>query len=291
MKPLSLPNTRAKLIAKDERSWEDFHASYISYCNLLSNFPEPYTWKYDSDIVLETKMIKALDALKINQIFWTDLHDSIGAAEQIFYRRSYTLLNSALNLTEADDFLSAAILSRSLLELAIWHVYHSSIFELTISDANYDPNRNLVDAVGMQELILKLIWGTNKKEAQEAVKQHKVIKVCEKVAKSLRYHSENEMKLELIYDNLCEYVHPNVEGNNLFVNFDINGGLKPSLEVELEISLYQNFEKSVDPLKTMIIALTWCMSATAYASNSYGSARRLIVEKFGLNSTKHRKLN
>jgi hypothetical protein len=241
--------------------------------------------------VLEAKLTKSGEFSEVNQIFWTDLYESIGASEQIFYRRSYTLLNSALRLTEADDYLSATILSRSLLELAIWHVYHSSIFDATIREINKEPNKQILDAVEIQQLVLKLIWGTNRKGVQEEIKQQKVLKICEKVAKSIRYDNKTEMSLESIYDILREYVHPNVEGNNLFLDFDINAGLKPVSEVKLNIDLNQNYKKAVNPIETILMALTWCMSATAFASEKYGSSRRLIVEKFNLNPRENRKLH
>lgn len=269
-------------VCDDERLKTDFEKAHSVYHKFFKPITEPYTWVFDSDVSLGDKLRATKSIGDFNRVHWLDLYNSVSAAENMFYRRSHTILLSSFKSLTKSDFLSAAILARSLLEVCMWNVYHSALFEQTISSIKENPNKNVLASPELQDYILKLIWGTNEKNVVEELKQHKIYKIFQKVAKSAKRHHSNPVDIEKLYDALCEYVHPNVEGNNLFVDFDINAQLKPASEVKLKISYEQSSDKSNNPIEVIIEVIIWCFSASIFASQRYGKTRQLLIKKFDL---------
>ena len=270
---------------KDKTSndiWQEFESNVTFHNKFFEKLDAKYIWNFDSDVVLSNRLNDAKNIENANQIIWTDMLQSIGAAEQIFYRRANAILSSIIILLKDEDYLSTAILARSLLELTIWNVYHSATFDASIKSINKSYKKNLIDPKELQEILLKLIWGTNLKGVEQELKQHKVIKICEKVAKAVKNDTRQKVNLEEVYNKLCEYVHPNVEGNNLFLNFDINAMLKPVSTIEIVVGQNQNPEKKVNPIDCILEALNWCLPAKIFASQKYTNSRRMIISTFEL---------
>lgn len=272
---------------KDQTSnniWQEFEKNVTFHNKFFEKLDAEYIWKFDSDIVLSNRLKDAKNIAKANQIIWIDILESIGAAEQIFYRRTNAILSSIINLLKEEDYLSSAILARSLLEISIWNVYHSATFDASINSISKSYKKYLIDPKELQEILLKLIWGTNLKGVDQELRQHKVIKICEKVAKATKNDTRQKINLEEVYDKLCEYVHPNVEGNNLFLNFDINAMLKPVSAIEIVVGQSQNPDKIANPIDCILEALNWCLPAKIFASQKYTNSKRTIISKFELNN-------
>ena len=280
MKQLDL--SKLSVICTDDRLIKDFEKAYSAYHRFFKPITEPYTWVFDSDVSLGDKLRTTASVSEFNAVQWLDIYNSVSAAENMFYRRSHTLVLSSFQSLVESDFLSATILARSLLEVCMWNVYHSVVFEKTVSSIKNSPNKNVLASPELQDLILKLIWGTNEKNVVDEIKQHKIYKIFDKVAKSAKRSPTNPVEIEKLYDALCEYVHPNVEGNNLFIDYDINAQRKPISEVRLEISYEQNADKKNDPILLVMEVIIWCFSASVFTSQKYGNTRQSIIRKFNL---------
>ena len=272
------------LFSSDDDNRIDFEKNYKFYSKYFQSLKPSYTWVFNSDISLKAKMASTESIMKINQIYWGDIFQSVSASEQVFYRRAHTLLNSSYLALTSNDFLSSAILTRSLLEVCMWNVYHSAIFENCAKGINENPQKFILSSPEMQESLLKLMWGSNEKHVIDEVKQHKVYKIFDKVAKSTKQSNLVKVDIEKTYDALSEFVHPNTEGNNVFIAWDINGYEKPTTEVNLNVSFVQNDEKRNKPSKAILQALNWCVPSIIFSSQKYTNVRKKLFTKFKLNN-------
>jgi hypothetical protein len=290
MMPLDLDALDILLSADDENRI-DFETNYKFYSKYFQSLEPSYTWVFNTDLSLNAKIASTESIMKINQIYWGDVFQSISAAEQVFYRRAHTLLTSSYSALTSNDFLSSAILTRSLLEVCMWNVYHSAIFENCVKGINKNPQKFILGSPEMQDSLLKLMWGSNEKHVIDEVKQHKVYKIFDKVAKATKQSNLVNVDIEKTYDALSEFVHPNTEGNNVFIAWDINGYEKPTTEVNLDISFVQNDDKRNKPSKAILQALNWCVPSIIFSSQKYTNVRKKLIVKFKLNNKKHLKIH
>ena len=290
MMPLDLDALDILLSADDENRI-DFETNYKFYSKYFQSLEPSYTWVFNTDLSLNAKIASTESIMKINQIYWGDVFQSISAAEQVFYRRAHTLLTSSYSALTSNDFLSSAILTRSLLEVCMWNVYHSAIFENCVKGISKNPQKFILGSPEMQDSLLKLMWGSNEKHVIDEVKQHKVYKIFDKVAKATKQSNLVNVDIEKTYDALSEFVHPNTEGNNVFIAWDINGYEKPTTEVNLDISFVQNDDKRNKPSKAILQALNWCVPSIIFSSQKYTNVRKKLIAKFKLNNKKHLKIH
>ena len=290
MMPLNLDALDILLSADDENRI-DFETNYKFYSKYFQSLEPSYTWVFNTDLSLNAKIASTESIMKINQIYWGDVFQSISAAEQVFYRRAHTLLTSSYSALTSNDFLSSAILTRSLLEVCMWNVYHSAIFENCVKGINKNPQKFILGSPEMQDSLLKLMWGSNEKHVIDEVKQHKVYKIFDKVAKATKQSNLVNVDIDKTYDALSEFVHPNTEGNNVFIAWDINGYEKPTTEVNLDISFVQNDDKRNKPSKAILQALNWCVPSIIFSSQKYTNVRKKLIAKFKLNNKKHLKIH
>ncbi len=271
------------LFSGDDENRIDFEKNYKFYGNYFEKLKHSYTWVFNSAVSLKAKASSAKSLMEINQIHWADVFHSVSAAEQFFYRRSHTLLNSSYTSLTSNDFLSSAILTRSLLEVCMWNVYHSAIFDNCVKGINKNPKNYVLSSPELQDSILKLIWGTNEKQVLDEVKQHKVFKIFDKVAKATKQDNRVKVDIERTYDLLSEFVHPNVEGNNVFIDFDINARRIPTVEQRFTIGFTQHNDKRNQPSEIIIQALNWCVPSIIFSSQKYTNVRKNLIKKFKLN--------
>ena len=201
--------------------------------------------------------------------------------------RSEALLRSSLKSLADNDFLSSAILCRSLIELCMWHSRHSGTFEKTINQLLNDKkkgNLNIkIKPLFSQELddaIVKLIWGTNLKDAVKEVRQHKVLKIIPIIAEAQKNFGEFKLDLEEKYDFFSEFVHPNLHGNNVFLDWDLGAKKTPIIPMTWNISVIQNDEKDNKVLDNVSECISWSVAAILNSFERYENAVEGIGELF-----------
>ena len=243
-----------------------------------------HKWTFTSPASLRTALqtpTAAGDWKNVNKLYWSDLFESIDASRNFFLKRSQPLLHSSVNSLNSGDLISSAPVTRSLLELAIWSLQHSATFKNTLKD--YSPQANpalhVMDATGLQDLALKLIWGTRLKERTERnkdVAQMHIIDQFKKVAKRDKLNF-----IEPTYDFLCELCHPNAVGNWLFADSDATGDVHGQIEVPISPS--QNGAEKKNSMTHLCGSICWSALALVNANSQYEEALVWIDRKFELN--------
>ena len=155
-----------------------------AFDKLLSQIPSEYLWRYQSSELLQQELKKLLKKAKknenflgCNQLIWGDTWETIHGAKTLQIRRLEHLTCGAITMLSQKNFLAFAILSRSVLEVAMWNVYHSVVLEKSVAELVNIPSEALINNGHMEELLTKLIWGSNQQHTLEELKQLKVLKV------------------------------------------------------------------------------------------------------------------
>lgn len=287
-----------QLLKKVDRSnpklASDLKASIVMYNKYISRVPANHSWQFKSSSAMVEELIKIKEKdfsneqgsiLEQNKIFWADRVQSIKAAEMFFLYRSGALFNSVLTSLNYSDFLTTAILSRSLLELCIWHIYYSSWIELNTRSIPRDPELHVLGNTKLDDEIAKLLFGSKEKNVHAELEQNNILKIMKIVAKKLNKKG-NFIDIELFYDFFCEFTHPNAGGNNLFVkDCDIRSEGNWSIPRLLNLSAMQNDDKKKKVLDNSINVINWSFPAVIHGSQQYQKSIQHIVKNFKFNTT------
>lgn len=253
---------------------------------ITARMPEDYIWKFSSTNFLSEQISSAMKNFgppdEINTIYWTDFRESMAAIREIFNRRFITLFNSSIDLINKLDILSSACVARSAFELSMWSLYHTSIIQNTIIELikNPDAHGKVVSASSLQELMVKLIWGTNMiSDKEDERKQLNIIRKCfEPLAKHAKSKTGEEY-IEATYDVLCDIVHPNQIGNFLFITESSKDsrGLQ-----EIPVSMHQVGTTSMQSISSICGALSWSCQAMTLMNANIDRADREIKLRFNV---------
>ena len=251
-----------------------------------------HKWLFLSDVALLqtiSKLKRDKNYIKnINSVVWMDISESIKAIKSLFFNRSEALMISSLESLNREDFLSTSILCRSLLELCMWHLRHSIAFEKTLvnlgkelSDGKSDTKLHIVHNEELANKIVKLIFGSKLKDTDLENRQLNVFKVIPLVAEGQKKFAENKIDLEKKYDFFSEFVHPNVCGNSVFVDWDLGAKNKrPATPQTLLVSKKQNDEKDEKVLENVAETISWAVAAILHSSEKYDAAVKSIEKIF-----------
>lgn len=253
---------------------------------ITARMPEDYIWKFSSTNFLSEQISAAMKNSgppdEINTIYWTDFRQSMTAIREIFNRRFIPLFNSSIDLINKLDILSSACVARSAFELSMWSLHHTSIIKNTITELveNPDTDGKIVSASSLQELMVKLIWGTNMVEDKgDERKQLNIIKKCfEPLSKHAKAKTGEEY-IEATYDVLCDIVHPNQIGNFLFITKDSKDyqGVQ-----EIPVSMNQVGTTSMRSIKSICGALSWSCQAMTLMNANIDRADKEIKLRFNV---------
>ena len=268
-----------QLTEEQSAATADAITHYNKFCQTV---PKTFDWTFNSDIALLEKIKHQQTVSKINESVWKDRFNSTRACLLIFLNRSNAMFFSLSRNILQEDYISSAVIARALLELCMWHSYYSHLIERSVADIKQDPSVLLIDFTELEQIFTRLIFGSNVTSEKE-LKQEKVMKILKETSKTIG----RQYPLERTYDVLCEYTHPNVGGNNLFVNFDINAGLKPTKEVMIKIHEYQKLKKSDNLSVALCDCIEFCCVATTHSSTKYQEAADQILNKFVKRNTIH----
>ena len=219
-----------------------------------------------------------------NQIYHDDIESDIEALKHIYVFRINALLETCISLINKKDYLSAAIIARSLLELAAVSLHHSYLIE-----ANYKkfaaemPDDALKtgpsDLPFVREILERGIWGTRLPDLLENNadgKQFNVIGILKKVA-----DKEKTEYLQPLYDFLCEATHPNLMGNYQFIKTPKNTGFNE--RVHIVIDQPQTGDATIALLERTLGAISWsalvAMQSYDHFQNAISIKKSLFIKK------------
>jgi hypothetical protein len=170
------------------------------------------------------KQLKSLSSPKeVNRLYWTYMARNIEAYDVILIWRSMGLLKTALHSLNAGEIVSSAVLSRSILELAVTGIINSNMIydavQKVIEVLKTHDHRVLVVSKELEDFIARMLFGTRMGEPPEPFKQRNILTYMQHLLDNLKKNNpENPAVTELmpVYENLCEFTHPNLLGNIRF---------------------------------------------------------------------------
>jgi hypothetical protein len=172
--------------------------------------PEKYGWRY-SDVDSIKKQIGSVSSHEeINRIFWQDQARNVEAYSTMSFWRGIELVKTAIRSLNNREVISPAVLARSALELACYYLDNSRNLDTTLDKLEFPPNTRVM-VEGIEEMIVKMIWGTRLGDPEPHLQQTNVLTSIKRLAKNPRAKD-----ILPLYEYLCEIAHPNVIGNTRF---------------------------------------------------------------------------
>lgn len=145
-----------------------------------------------------------------NRIYWIDQARNIEAYSITTFWRGVELLKPAIRSLNTHEVVTSAVLARSLLELSCVFLIHSNNLTKNLSELAFPPDAIVVSSE-LEEMIVKMIWGTRYGDSEAHVKQSNILAFIQKVSKN-----PNAASVQDTYDFLCDIAHPSFIGNTRF---------------------------------------------------------------------------
>jgi hypothetical protein len=187
-----------------------------------------YVWKYLPDEAF-SHFYAGPDVYKMNHAFLSHLFRVIEAFEIVSVWRAWELVDSCVTSLNKYQFVSAATLARSLLELTVQ--YGIAVNTLRASFDQF-PWQNLrthalgLDCMdergkkaGLESYIERLMSGTRLGEllnVNQEMEQRNILSIIDKTDKALTRQQTGYL-IRPHYDILCELAHPNTVGYQRFL--------------------------------------------------------------------------
>ena len=172
--------------------------------------PDTYGWRFSNKEVFKQQIAVIKDPAKLNRIYWTDQARNIEAYSTTTFWRGVELLRPAIRSLNIHEIVASAVLARSLLELSCVFVIYANELEKNLFELTFPPNA-VVISHELEEMIVKMIWGTRYGNPEAHIKQSNVIGFIQKVSKNL-----GAATVQDTYDYLCDIAHPSFIGNTRF---------------------------------------------------------------------------
>ncbi len=222
--------------------------------SLLESLPDKYEWQFCSDDSFKAKLDELVNSsnksiFDCNKITWNDYSANWEAYAFMSYWRGVELIQPAIRCINLREYVAAAVLSRSLLELSATFLMNANTIEASVKQLP-DLHNKLVVSDLLEKFTNKAIWGSRLVEKDDPLYQSNVLTVLQKISKN-----PNATELFSIYEYLCEVAHPNVMGNARFwshvESVDTNG-----CEMRI-ISRFADTDKAQIVLENTLWALAW----------------------------------
>ena len=183
----------------------------IAYCFELDQLlPEKYGWRF-SDVESLKKQISYLKTPKeINKAYWLDQARNIEAYSTMTFWRGLELLKPAIRSLNVHEVITPAVLIRSLLELSCSFIINANTLDKTFREIEF-PDKSVVISHELEEMVIKMIWGTRVGEPAPYLKQTNILTYIQKVSKN-----PSSTDVLPVYEYLCDVAHPSFIGNTRF---------------------------------------------------------------------------
>lgn len=247
----------------------------INYCFELDRiFPDEYRWHYTDLEAFKKKSTSAHDAQSQNKLFWTDQARIIEAYSVTSFWRGMELLKPAIRSLNIRELITPAVLSRSLLELACVFLVNANKVESIFSHIDF-PEDTIVTSPEVEEMILKMMWGTRIGDPEPHLKQTNVMTFINKLAKI-----EEGGRLLPTYEYLCDIAHPCHIGNARFWSHVESVGAHGE-ELRL-ISRNASGPSTGETLDKVLWALGWSAVVMRNAHQITTEGIKILAQKLGL---------
>lgn len=189
---------------------QDSEKTIQNFFQLDHAMPDRYRWRFTTVETFATIMSKNTNAKDFDRDYWVDMASNCQAFSVMTYWRASELLRPGIRCLNLKELVPAAVLARSLMELAASFILSANIIEKTIK--NYHPKPNQITASAqLESLLLKNIWGTRLGNPEEHLQQTNIITILKKISKG-----PQGTDVYPTYEYLSEVAHPNIIGNARF---------------------------------------------------------------------------
>ena len=187
------------------------HSMIYACLDLDSKVPDNYSWLFSSKESLE-KQLSAVggDFKKINTAYWSDQTSNVEAYCYMTFWRGVELIRSCLHGLNEKETMAPAITARSLLELSTVFLLNANVLEKTFSQVVF-PKETVITSTQVEELVIKMIWGTRYDDPEPQVQQTNIMTSLNKLAKN-----PNASELMPAYEFLSDIAHPSFIGNTSY---------------------------------------------------------------------------
>ena len=184
----------------------------IAYCFELDQLlPEKYGWHFSDVESFKKKMNNLIETPKeINKAFWLDQAHNIEAYSTITFWRGLEVLKPAIRSLNIHEVITPAVLVRSLLELSCVFITNANVLHNTFAAIEF-PDNKIVMMPEIEEIVVKMIWGTRVGNPPDYLKQTNILTYLQKISKN-----PNAKDILHIYEYLCDIAHPSFIGNTRF---------------------------------------------------------------------------
>jgi hypothetical protein len=158
----------------------------IAYCLELDQIlPEKYGWRFSDVESFKNKIdnLKIRNPKEFNKAYWLDQTRNIEAYSTMTFWRGLELLKPAIRSLNVHELITPAVLVRSLLELSCVFITNANIFDKTFHEIDF-PHKTIVASPELEEMIVKMIWGTRVGDPLPYLKQTNILTYIKKVSKT-----------------------------------------------------------------------------------------------------------
>jgi len=239
------------------------------FFELERTLPDNYGWRYYELNSFKELMKNKKTPNEVNNTYWNDMVRTLEAYGIITYFRTNEILRVAIRSLNNKEIIPAAILTRSLLELASSIIENSNTFLKTAVGLPNKENAIIIEDETFEGLLLRTIWGTRLgQDIPEHLKQKNILTIIQKLSKN-----PNASQLLNKYEFLCELAHPNVIGNTRFWSDDTKINKDGSVTIVVQKRGYSDSKMEI--IENIIWGLGW--SATCIR-NGYHILQETILE-------------
>ena len=252
------------------------------------SFPDEYGYRYhevEAFNLYGEKIIKTEGAKAHQTYYWKDFIRNMAAYSIVTKWRYTELIGSAITCLNNREYVAAAVLARSGLELSAAFVDNSRYLGhnlKTVIEEKLANSDAVVLSVDLEEFSLRAMWGTRLGTPPKELIQKNVLGIIQRLSK-------NSVACDLIstYEFLCEAAHPNVIGNICY--FDNKNELNIDGSRSKLLNRFAFAAGSKELVEKTLWAISWGCMATENSYRGVSDDLQRLLDCLGANiSSNHR---
>ncbi|WP_155987042.1 hypothetical protein [Thioalkalivibrio sp. ALE11] len=234
--------------------------------------PNEYGWRFSSEDALRKQLNEAANNYRErNSIFWEDQARNVEAYSVMTLWRGAELARACLNGVNEKEVIAPAVLGRSLLELSTVFLLNANSLHKTFGELSF-PENTLVTSTEVEELVVKMIWGTRYGEPEPHVTQTNIMTSLQRLSRNPKAD-----KLMPTYNFLCDIAHPSFIGNTSYWSHVESVYPDGSEKRILSRSSSRQFNEEI--LDKTIWALGWSSACIRNAFEIMSEANQILLGK------------
>ena len=196
----------------------------LSLSELNNSIPFEQNWELVSDESFKERVekIKVYSIISpdtvgpndLNKEYWKYMAGNIETYSITTVWRSLELVMPAIKALNNKEFVSSAVLSRSLLEIACAYLKDANLIKdhlLGVASKAKRKSKLVITDSQLEKRVYKMIWGSRYKEFKKSVFKDNVLDSIDYISKN---HNADHVRED--YDFLCDIAHPSFIGNTKF---------------------------------------------------------------------------